>query len=110
MKAYMGGLYSSDDEGNAIVFAKNAKEAKKKFLEHPHGIADHAESYVDIYARRSPNFDGMESADEAEIMCEQWKQGWWFHQDDVPDVEVATDEDFYIWYAEEYNKARNEEE
>ena len=103
MKAYMGGLYSSDDEGNAIVFAKNAKEAKSKFMGHHHGIADYAESYIDIYAVRAPEFDGMENASDAELMCEQWRQGWWFHQGDVPDVETASDEDFYEWYKENFS-------
>ncbi len=103
MKAYMGGLYSCDEAGNAIVFAKNAKEAKKKFMGHHYGIADYAENYIDIYAKRAPQFDGMENASNAELMCEQWKQGWWFHQADVPDVETATDEDFYEWYKEHFS-------
>lgn len=99
----MGGLYSSDDRGNAIVFANNTKEAKKKFMAHHYGVADYAESYIDIYVKRASSFDGMEKASDAELMCEQWKQGWWFHQDGVPDVETATDEDFYEWYKKYFN-------
>lgn len=103
MKAYVGGLYSSDESGNAVVFAKNAKEAKSKFMEHHRDIAGSAESYIDIYTVRAPEFDGMENASFAELMCEKWRQGWWFYQGDAPDVETASDEDFYEWYEENFS-------
>ena len=104
MKAYIGGLYSTEDYGNAVVFAENSKEAKKVFIGHRYGIADYAESYIDIYVRRAPGFDGMERYSDAELMCEQWKQCWRFDYQDMPDCENATDEDFFEWYKKEFGR------
>lgn len=98
MKAYMLGCYSDPDNGNEIVFAKTAKEAR--------GMNNDLdpESYIDLYAKRSPEFDDMENATHKQLMKEQWRNGWWFGIGTPPDAETSTDEDFYEWYAEVFEE------
>lgn len=102
MKAYMGGLYSDPDVGNIIVFAKNAKEAKELVL--ADDVSDYQESYIDVYARRAHEFDGMEDKTEYELMLEKWRQCWWFKQPNLPNPDEATDEDFHNWFKKEFIK------
>lgn len=97
MKAYMLGLYSDDDQGNEIVFAKTAKEAKK------YNRDLDPDSYIDLFAKRAPEFDGMENMSIKELMKEQWREGWWFHQDGCPSNDESDDEVFYKWYDETFN-------
>ena len=96
MKAYIGGIHSSDDAGNIIVFAKNSKEAVKLVLQDD--ISDYRESYIDVYAKRYPAFDNMESLSHKEFMKEKWRAGWWFFQDGLPDESESSDQNFYDWY------------
>lgn len=96
MKAYKGGLYSDPDAGNIIVFAGNAKEAKKLVLADE--ISDWRESFIDVYAVRANEFDGMENKSERELMLVKWRNGWWFEQPSKPDPDESTDEDFYKWF------------
>lgn len=98
LKAYVLGVNSDDDKGQMIVFANNAKEARQ--LEN--GQLD-PESFIDLFVRRSPAFDDMEKLSQKELMKEQWREGWWFHQNGCPNEEESTDEEFYIWYDQAFN-------
>lgn len=96
MKAYLAGLYSDPDVGNDIVFAENSKEAMKlaQYLD----CTDTKESYVDVYAKRAPEFDGMENASEKELNLKMWREGWYFFVGEYPEPDEATDEEFYeLW-------------
>lgn len=92
MKAYVLGVHSNDDKGQEVVFAETAKEARK--LERDLD----PESFIDLYVRRAPAFDGMENLNQRELMKAQWRDGWWFFQDGCPREEESTDDDFYRWY------------
>lgn len=96
MKAYITGIRDDDDAGNEIVFAETAKKARSKVW--GTDFTAFAESYIDIYAHRYPQYDGLEDLSPRELAKTQWRDGWWFHQDDYPDPDEATDEDFYEWY------------
>ena len=96
MKAYIGGIRSDDDAGNIIVFARTAKEAVKLVLQDE--ISDGRESYIDVYAKRYSISDDMENLSREELMKEQWRDGWWFSQSDLPDKSESSDQDFYDWY------------
>ena len=96
MKAYIGGIHSNDDTGNIIVFAKTAKEAIKLVLQDQ--ISADRESYIDVYAKRYSIFDDMENLSRKELMKEQWRDGWWFSQSNLPDESESSDQDFYEWY------------
>lgn len=96
MKAYVVGLTSNDDNGQEIVFANTSKEAVKKAM--CMDITDLMESYIDVYARRSPAFDGMESASGADIMLKKFREGWtWYDLSGQPYEEETTDEEFFQW-------------
>ncbi len=101
MKAYIVGLTSNPDVGNAIVFAKNSRDAK--ILAYGLDLTDTRESFIDVTVHRAPVFDEMEDLSEREIMKVQWREGWWFHQGDCPLEAESTDEDFYIWYDRVYS-------
>lgn len=101
MKAYIIGLTSNPDVGNAIVFAKNSRDAK--ILAYGLDLTDTRESFIDVTVYRAPNFDGMEKLSEREMMKVQWREGWWFHQDGCPAEDESTDEDFYMWYDRVYS-------
>lgn len=49
------------------------------------------ETWLDVQAHRRPAFDGMENLTKAELWKECWRDGWWFHEYDVPDPDEATD-------------------
>lgn len=98
MKAYILSVKNDDDQGQQIVFAKTAREAKKNW----HWYLD-ADSFLDKLVHRAPQFDDMENATELELMTKQWQEGWrWFDNYDVPDVETATVEEFQEWCKKEY--------
>lgn len=100
MKAYLVGLDSNPDVGDAIVFAKNGRDAK--VLAFGLDLTDTRESYIDVTVHRAPTFDGMEKLSERELMKNQWREGWWFHQSGCPFEGDSTDEDFYKWYDDTY--------
>lgn len=105
MKAYMAGIHSDPDVGNQIIFAKNSKEAMKKAQSLD--ITDYKESYIDVYANRAPEFDGMENATGLEIALEQWRNGWtWYDYQDQPDVETDSEEAFINWYKVHFGAVR----
>lgn len=93
MKAYILGIKGDDDAGNEIVFAETAKEARKM-------VSLTYDSWIDVYARRCKEFDGMENSTPKEMLYKCWKEGWWFHQSPLPDE--ATDEEFDKWYEENF--------
>lgn len=102
MKAYIIGLESNPDVGNAIVFAKNGKEARK--LADGLELTDTRENYIDVTVHRAPNFDGMENFTDRELMKVQWRHGWWFHQSGCPTEAGTPDEEFYRWYDRTFKK------
>lgn len=101
MKAYCLTIKDFDDAGCEIVFAENAKEAKKLIGELSYSL----EQYTDLRVNRDKRFDGMEKLTPAELAKEQWRMGWWFHEDGCPDADEATDAQFCEWYERTFNHA-----
>lgn len=98
MKAYKLSVKNDSDQGEVIVFAQTAREAKNNW----HWYLD-ADSFLDKLVHRAPEFDGMENATELELMTKQWQKGWrWFDYNNVPDVETASVEDFQAWCKKEF--------
>ena len=94
MKAYKLSVKDDSDQGEEIVFAQTAREAKNNWTRY---LA--ADNFLNKLVNRAPEFDGMENATELELATKQWQEGWkWFDHNDVPDVETATVEDFKNWY------------
>ncbi|HAA4734149.1 TPA_asm: hypothetical protein GEU45_05885 [Listeria monocytogenes] len=96
MKAYVVGLYSDSDAGQEIVFAETAKNAKEKASKLD--ISEEAESFIDLYAKRCADFDGMENASAESVLLKQFREGWCFFGFGQPNCESATDEEFLKWY------------
>lgn len=99
MKAYYVSLRGDEDAGGGIAFANTVQEARKQYYR----FDLDPESWLDVQAHRRKTFDGMENLTKAELWKECWRDGWWFHEYDVPDVDTATDEDFYNWYERTFN-------
>lgn len=98
MKAYKLSIKDNPDQGEVIVFAQTAREAKNNWTQYLD-----ADNFLDKLVRRSPEFDGMENASDMEMMTKQWQEGWrWYDCYDVPDVEEDTVEDFQAWFRKEY--------
>ena len=98
MKAYKLSIKDDPDQGEVIVFAKTAREAKNNWTQYLD-----ADSFLDKLVHRAPEFDGMENASDMEMMTKQWQEGWrWYDCYDVPDVEEDTVEDFQAWFRKEY--------
>ena len=98
MKAYKLSIKDDPDQGEVIVFAKTAREAKNNW----HWYLD-ADNFLDKLVHRAPEFDGMENASDMELMTKQWQEGWrWYDYYDIPDVEEDTVEDFQAWFRKEY--------
>lgn len=98
MKAYKLSIKDDPDQGEVIVFAQTAREAKNNWTQYLD-----ADSFLDKLVHRAPEFDGMENASDMELMTKQWLEGWrWYDCYDVPDVEEATVEDFQAWFRKEY--------
>lgn len=100
MKAYITGITDDDDAGNEIVFANTAREARKMVW--GSDFTAFAERYIDVYARRYPNYDGMENLSKKELALQQWHDGWWFHQSGYLSDDEWTDEQFIQWYEETF--------
>lgn len=100
MKAYSIGDRTDPDKGMEIVWAKNAKEARKINTDID------VDSFIDLQILRQSAFDDMENATQKELMFKQWKEGWWFFQEGCPNCETATDEEFYSWYDRTWRKKR----
>lgn len=98
MKAYKLSIKDDPDQGEVIVFAQTAREAKNNWTQYLD-----ADSFLDKLVHRAPEFDGMENASDMELMTKQWLEGWrWYDCYDVPDVEEDTVEDFQAWFRKEY--------
>ena len=93
MKAYIGGKHNSDS-GQYNRFRSNFKRTVKLVLQDD--ISDYRESYIDVYAKRYPAFDNMESLSHKEFRKEKWRAGWWFFQDSLPDESEWSDKIFTI--------------
>lgn len=94
MKAYTLRVIDDYDQVQVIVFANTAKEAKKQF----NSTGLETEQYIDIRVKRHPEFDNMENLSEIELAKNQWREGWTWYDEDTPDPEETTDEEFYEWY------------
>ena len=94
MKAYYLSIRGDDDEGGEIVFANNVQEARKQI----YSTDIQFESWIYVQAHRQKLWDGKENLSTRELRKEQWREGWWFHQDGAPDCDEGTDEEFYAWY------------
>lgn len=98
MKAYKLSIKDDPDQGEVIVFAQTAREAKNNWTQYLD-----TDSFLDKLVHRAPEFDGMENASDMELMTKQWQEGWrWYDCYDVPDVEEDTIEDFQAWFRKEY--------
>lgn len=98
MKAYKLSIKDDPDQGEVIVFAQTAREAKNNW----HWYLD-TDNFLDKLVHRAPEFDGMENASDMELMTKQWQEGWrWYDCYDIPDVEEDTVEDFQAWFRKEY--------
>lgn len=98
MKAYKLSIKDDPDQGEIIVFAQTAREAKNNWTQYLD-----ADSFLNKLVHRAPEFDGMEDASDMELMTKQWLEGWrWYDCYDVPDVEEDTVEDFQAWFRKEY--------
>lgn len=98
MKAYKLSIKDDPDQGEVIVFAQTAREAKNNWTQYLD-----ADNFLDKLVHRAPEFDGMENASDMELMTKQWLEGWrWYDCYDVPDVEEDTVEDFQAWFRKEY--------
>lgn len=98
MKAYKLSIKDDPDQGEVIVFAQTAREAKNNWTQYLD-----ADNFLDKLVHRAPEFDGMENASDMELMTKQWQEGWrWYDCYDVPDVEEDTVEDFQAWFRKEY--------
>lgn len=93
MRAYGLSDVKDDDKGVLLVFANNAKEAKKM----DDGTID-PDYYTDLRVKWYREFDGMENASDRELALAKWKNGWWFDESGYPYHETATDEEFLEWY------------
>lgn len=98
MKAYKLSIKDDPDQGEVIVFAQTAREAKNNWTQYLD-----TDNFLDKLVHRAPEFDGMEGASDMEIMTKQWQEGWrWYDCYDVPNVEEDTVEDFQAWFRKEY--------
>lgn len=94
MKAWILSVINEDDQGQEIVFADNAAQAKKKIR-----YTDlYAESWIYIRVRRYRELDDMEEASEFEKHLVQWRNGWNWYDESTPDPDITSDEEFKIWY------------
>lgn len=94
MKAYYVEIRDDPDQGGHIVWSTTARKAR-------HNTGDLVyDRWIDVKAKRYPEFDDKEHLTKRELALEQWKQGWWFDSDEptFDDYEENTDADFLEWY------------
>ena len=104
MKAWVLSIKDDNDQGEAIVFAPNRTEAKKR-LWTTHLEAD---SWIDIEARRYPVLDNMENAGEVERALILWRDGWYWYDCETPEEDETTDDEFRAWYLREIMEVQDE--
>lgn len=103
MKAYILGIRDDPDQGNLIVFANNATQAKSQTGDLMY------DRWIDIQALRIKEFDGKENLTNSELALAQWHYGWrWFDSNDVPEEGEATDEQFLEWWHKEFDRTCTE--
>lgn len=93
-KAYMLGIRDDPDQGNQVVFAHNATDAKNQ-IDYDQFVFDR---WIDIECLRSKRYDPYWELDAAHLALEQWKDGWRWFDIEYPDPDEATDEEFLWWY------------
>lgn len=104
MKAYCLSVAGDDDAGGAIVFAETGREAKKLVLNHE-ALADALQGeWIYLRVHRDKRYDGMENLSPAELALHQWRHGWRWFDMRYPDPDEATDEEFYSWYADNFEE------
>lgn len=106
IKAYYLSIKDGEDAGCAIVFAETSRAAKSKI--YGTTLGDSVEEWIDIRVNRAKEYDGMESLTQAQLAKEQWRNGWEWFDMDYPNVEEATDQEFYEWYDKMFGTYRNE--
>lgn len=109
IKAYYLSIKDEDDAGGAIVFAQTAKDAKKQVWSYDTLVDALEGGWINLRANRSQEYDGMENLSKTELALHQWKNGWRWFDVDYPDVETATDADFYEWYEDMFDSNRPKE-
>lgn len=109
MKAYYLSI-KDDDEGVVdVVFANNAKEAKKQV--YSSWITDYwSGEWIYLRVNRARRYDDMDNLSAAELALQQWKDGWRWLDMDYPDPDESTDEDFYEWYKNTFGQGGQESE
>lgn len=97
MKAYYLSVDGFDDQGGAVVFAENYKQAITSWnceLEY--------DSWLDRRCKRVPIFDGMEKSSDFEMKLVMWRNGWWFDTATQPkSPDESSEKDFEDWYLKE---------
>lgn len=98
MKAYLLSVKDEEDAGQAVVFAANAKEAKKQVFSHDELVMALDGGWINLRVNRAKRYDGLEGSD-SKLALAQWKDGWqWFDRYDMPSPDTATDKEFLDWY------------
>jgi hypothetical protein len=98
MKAYYLDIAGDDDAGQAVVFAKTGREAKKQVWAHDNLVDSMENDWIRLRVLRAKRYDGMENLSPAQLALEQWKEGWCWFDIDYPDPDEASDEEFIGWY------------
>lgn len=101
MKAYYLSIKDDDEGIVAVVFAENAREAKKKV--YSTYLVDYwSGEWIYLRVNRAKKFDGKEKLTESELALFQWREGWRWNDHDYPDPDEATDEEFLEWYKDNF--------
>jgi hypothetical protein len=102
MKAYILGIRDDDDQGEFVVFADNAQEARKLV----NGTDLQYERWIDVRSYRAKRWDNLEHLDDAHLHLELWKEGWRWLFTSYPDPETDTDETFLAWYEDAFGETK----
>lgn len=94
MKAWVLSLSNDPDQGQAIVFADKATDAKLKIYE----TNLDSDGWIYIRANRYEPLDNMESASEIDKSLILWKNGWFWYDYETPPEHETTDDEFKEWY------------
>lgn len=98
MKAYYLSIADDSEGVQAVVFANNAREAKKRVYR-TYLVDYWSGEWIYLRVNRAKRFDGMEDLTESQLARVQWRDGWqWTDAYDMPDPDEATDEQFDTWY------------
>lgn len=102
MKAYYLSIKDDDEGVMAVVFANNAKEAKKQI--YGSYMMDYwSGEWIYLRVNRAKRYDGMENLDAAHLALQQWHDGWRWFDRDYPDPDEATDDEFLEWYRKNFD-------